>query len=467
MTSKDNPEILNDTPQPEPVEAPYVLEERLAVALHALQAEDEVLLREELAHLAGKEIAHLMAAAPAPWRLVVWHNAPEALRGEILAGLNEGVREEALGFLEEKEAVIAAADLPSAQLAEVVEAASDHLADIIIRSLPRGEQERLAATMAFPEGSVGRLMQTEWAAVRSDVTLEVVARYVRFLGALPHHTDGLMVVDREGLYLGKLSLADLLTLPEGLTVAEVMEAEADWIHVSADREEAARQFELRDAASVAVLDDDRKLVGRLTWEEMLPIIKGRMEQDMLHMARLNEDEDLFAPIIPSTKRRLFWLGVNLATAFLAAFVIGRFQNVLEQIVALAVLMPIVASMGGIAGSQTLTLVVRGLALGHIADANLKWLVKKELVIGLVNGAAWAVVVGVATWVWFQDLKIAAIIGSALLISIPMAALAGLYVPMALKKLGADPALAGSVTLTTFTDVFGFLSFLGLATLFLL
>jgi magnesium transporter len=276
-----------------------------------------------------------------------------------------------------------------------------------------------------------------------------------------------MVIDRDGYYQGKLSLSRLLTGRGDKLVSEVMDADENKVGVSDLSEEWVDWFEERETESIAVVDASGKLVGRIAVDDALDIIRDQADQQVMNMAGLDEDEDLFAPIVPSAKRRMFWLGINLLTAFLASSVIGLFAATLEKLVALAVLMPIVASMGGIAGSQTLTLTIRGLALGQISSANTRWLAIKEVVIAGINGVVWATVVGLIAWLWFDDPKIAGVLAAAMIINQFAAAVAGLSVPLVLERMGIDPALSGSVILTTVTDVVGFMSFLGLATWLLL
>jgi magnesium transporter len=310
-------------------------------------------------------------------------------------------------------------------------------------------------------------MEREWVAVRADVTLEVVQRYLHARGSLPHYTLALMVVDREGVFLGKLSLERLLTRDPNLLVADVMDSSAVYVNVLTPLQEVATLFQRRDLVSLPVVDGAQRLVGRIILDDAISLIRAEAEQPMMHMAGLEADEDLLAPIASSARRRLFWLGINLGTAFLAAWVIGLFETTLDKIVALAVLMPIVASMGGIAGTQTLTLAIRGLALGQITSSNTRWLAVKEITISVISGIVWALVVGVIAWFWFEQIGIALVLGAAMIINLLSAAVSGLAIPLVLKRLGLDPALSGSVVLTTVTDVVGFMSFLGLATLFLL
>jgi magnesium transporter len=310
-------------------------------------------------------------------------------------------------------------------------------------------------------------MSTDVISVRSDVTLAVVLRWLRRHRRLPPHTDALMVLSDEGRYAGKLAMADLVTGDPDLLVEEVMEREAETVRAVVDDGEVAALFERRDLISVAVLDDDARLLGRITIDDVVDIIREEADRTVLASAGLEEDTDLFAPVLQSASRRALWLGINLVTVFLAAWVIGRFEVALEKIVALAILMPVVASMGGIAGSQTLTLTIRGLALDQIAASNIRWLAVKELLVGALNGVAWALVVAAVAYLWFHDTGVAGVIAAAMVLNLLAAALSGIAIPLLLHRMGIDPALSGAVILTTVTDVVGFLSFLGLASLFLL
>jgi magnesium transporter len=303
--------------------------------------------------------------------------------------------------------------------------------------------------------------------MRQDVTLAVVLRYLRRRTGLPSHTDALMVIAEDGTYLGSLPIADVVTGDPDAPVERVMKPMADWVRAEATEHELAMLFERRDLISVAVIDQNNRLLGRITVDDVVDIIRAEADAAMLHHAGLSEDEDLFAPMLPSMQRRALWLGINLVTVFLASWVIGLFEHAIGKFVALAVLMPVVASMGGIAGSQTLTLTIRGLALDQIASGNVRWLFNKEFAIGLLNGLIWAVVVSVITDVWFHQRGIALVIGAAMIINLMAAAVCGVVIPLVLKRFGIDPALSGAVILTTVTDVIGFMSFLGLATLFLM
>ena len=442
-------------------------ENTLLKRLLALAAEEDIdEIRQLLSTLDSNSIADALEAMPSPARNKVWSSIAEETRAEVLTLVDEAVRASLLAKLDEQAVLPLIAELTQSELADVIDVVHDDIADAILRSLPDEEREDMEKVLAYEEDSAGRWMEREWVAIRADVALGVVARYLKKLGEMPPHTDGLMVVDRERHYLGKLPVSVLLTRDDSLVVEEVMKANVDWLTADTRQSEIASQFERREVSSLAVVDDEHKLIGRITVDDIIELIRDEAEAPLMHMAGLEEGEDLFAPILSSSRRRMFWLGINLATAFLASYVIGLFESTLERVVALAVLMPIVASMGGIAGSQTLTLAIRGLALGQISDANTRWLAIKEIAIAGINGLVWAIVVGSLAYIWFGDTRISAIIGAAMIINQFAAAAAGLAVPLILNRIHIDPALSGSVILTTVTDVVGFMSFLGLATMVL-
>jgi len=302
---------------------------------------------------------------------------------------------------------------------------------------------------------------------RADTSLDVVLRYLRRRGEIPETTDTLFVVDREGHYLGQLPLTTLLTSDPGKMVEDVMEQDEEAIPATMPAREVANRFEQRDLISAPVVDEHNILLGRITIDDVVDVIRDDAEHSLMSMAGLNEDVDLFSPVLTSTRRRAVWLGINLITALMAAWVIGLFEGTIQKFVALAVLMPIVASMGGIAGSQTLTLVIRGIALGQISGSNARRLLSKEIWVSIWNGLIWAVVLAVIADIWFDDYRLGLIIAAAIIISLLVAAIAGASIPLLLRKLGADPALGGGVVLTTVTDVVGFFAFLCLATIFLM
>jgi magnesium transporter len=329
------------------------------------------------------------------------------------------------------------------------------------------DRDRLNAVLGFEEDTAGGLMNTDTVSVRPDVTLETVLRYLRMRGEIPEKTDALFVVNRHDRYLGVLHLSRLLTEDPERTVGEVMDTDVEGIAPGTPATDVASLFQDRDLVSAAVVAaDGGQLLGRITVDDVVDVIRDEAEHSVMSMAGLDEDADMFAPVVPSARRRGVWLGINLGTAFLAAWVVGLFEATIQQIVALAVLMPIVASMGGVAATQTLTLIVRGLALGQIERANARWLLTKEIAVALLNGLAWATVVGFVAWLWFGQWRLAAVIFAAMVVNLVAAAFAGVTVPLALKRFGVDPAVAGGVIVTTVTDVIGFASLLGLGTLLL-
>jgi magnesium transporter len=439
----------------------------LSQALESIANDDTVALRSQLAELHAAEIANLLESLPREQRSVLWNAVAPELEGDILPYLREEARVSIIDEMDPEEIVAAAEQMEAEDLAEVMDSLPDDIGEQVLQSLDEDHRRRLDSSLSFPEDSAGRLMSQDVISVRKNVTLAVVQRYLRHHAPLPSHTDAIMVIDDDGRYLGKLSLADVLTQNPGTLVETAMQSRADWVLATATEHDVAALFERRDLISVAVLDDKDQLLGRLTVDDVVDIIREEADRAYLQRAGLDEDEDLFAPVLPSAKRRAVWLGINLATVFLAAWVIGRFEEALDKLVALAVLMPIVASMGGIAGSQTLTLTIRGQALGQIAAANIRWLVSKEMAVGALNGLCWAAAVAVVTQLWFDDWGISMVIGTAMVINLLAAALSGVIIPIVLKRLGIDPALSGAVVLTTVTDVVGFMSFLGLATWFLL
>jgi magnesium transporter len=363
-----------------------------------------------------------------------------------------------------KEVAEATKDLDTDDAADILQDLPEDVVASVLDSMDAQNRERVASILSYPEDDAGGLMNIDVVPIRADVSLDVVSRYLRQLGELPEQTDNLMVVDRENLYLGVLPLADILTKKPDTSVGENMIKETG-ITADTPAQEVARIFEQRDWFSAGVVDEQGTLLGRITVDDVVDVIQDEAEQTVRSMAGLGDD-DMFAPVLTSAKRRSVWLGINLLTAFLASWVIGRFSGTIEQLVALAVLMPIVASMGGVAGSQTLTIAIRGIALGQISKSNSRTLLIKEIAVGIFNGFIWAVVVAVIAGMWFDNTSLGLIIGLAMIINLVIAAFAGALIPMTLKRFGVDPAIAGGVLLTTVTDVVGFMTFLGLATLFL-
>jgi magnesium transporter len=436
-------------------------------AIHqAIRSQDLSALGPILATLHPAEAALLLESLPSSERDLIWELLYARFGGTILPYLNETVRADLIGQMESDELIAATEGLDTDDLADLMSEMPQSVTTQILASLDKQNRERLEAVLTYPEDSAGGLMNTDAVTVRADIDVDVVMRYLRRLGKLPETTDNLMVVDREGHYLGTLSLIKLLTSQVDTEIAEIMNPSTEAISADAHETDVVRLFEHRDWVTAPVVDQTGKLLGRITIDDIVDLIRDQGDHGFMGMAGLNEEDDVFAPALKSSKRRTIWLGINLLTALLASWVIGQFDATIEQMVALAILMPVVASMGGIAGSQTLTLVIRAMALGQISRHNAKSLLKKELAVGLINGSVWALVIGLVTYLWFGSGALGYVIAAAIVINLSIAAFFGAIIPQLLKQVGADPALAGGVILTTVTDVIGFFAFLGLAAIFL-
>ncbi|MBL4637949.1 MAG: magnesium transporter, partial [Proteobacteria bacterium] len=387
-------------------------------------------------------------------------------RGEVLSYIGDDVRADLMTNMDTADLISATEDLDADDVADILQDLPDHVMREVLRAMDSQHRRRIETILAYEEDTAGGLMNTDVVTIRSDLTLEVVLRYLRMLNGLPENTDSLYVVDHRDKYLGTLALSQIVSRSRSLTVNNVMSHQVDAIPASMDDSDVAHRFEKYNLISAPVVDKDNRLLGRITIDDVVDVIRDEAEHSMLSMAGLGEDEDTFAPVKKSVHRRSLWLGVNLLTAFLAAWTIGLFETTIEKQIALAILMPIVASMGGVAGSQTLTLVIRSMALGQLNDKNQRWLLRKEIAVGAINGLLWAIAIAIVTIIWFNSFALGILIGAAIIINLVAAALAGVTIPIALQKFGIDPALSGSVLLTTVTDVVGFVAFLGFATLFI-
>jgi len=408
------------------------------------------------------EIAHLLESLPADSRKIAWEMVVPDLEGDVLLHLSDGVRAGLISEMEPSELLAATEGLETDDLADFLQDLPRAVVAEVLNSMSVQDRRRLESVLPYPEDTAGGLMNTDTITVRPDVTLDVVLRYLRRRGEIPAMTDSLIVVKRDDTYLGLLPINRFLTKDPALTVGEIMSSDVEAIDAMTSDTDVASLFAHRDLVSAPVVNGQGKLLGRITIDDVVDVIRQEADHSLMSMAGLSEEEDLFASVASSSRRRAVWLGVNLATALLASWVIGLFDAAIEKVVALAVLMPIVASMGGIAGSQTLTLVIRGMALGQISKANAWRFFTKEIAVGMVNGLIWALVVGVIAGLWFDNMQIAWILGLAMVVNLITAAVMGTTIPLLLRRLGIDPALAGSVLLTTFTDVVGFMSFLGVA-----
>ena len=424
-------------------------------------------VKSKLSTLHSAEIALLIESLPPEDRSTIWELVPLEESGDVLLHVNDDVRAELIRNSDEQELITATEKLDIDDLADILQDLPDVVASKVLKSLDVQHRQRLEAVLSYPEDTAGGLMNTDTITIRGDLSLDAVIRYLRFRGEIPEMTDSLIVVDRTGRYLGLLTLTELLTKEPKRRVADIMIRDSEAIAATLPAKEVAKLFEHRDLVSAPVVDDSGKLLGRITIDDVVDVIREEADRTFMGRVGLNEEDDIFAPVITSSRRRTVWLGINLITALLASWVIGQFDATIEKLVALAVLMPIVASMGGIAGSQTLTIVIRGITLGQVGNANARRLLVKELAVGAVNGIIWAMVIAAVADAWFDNFELSVIIALAILVNLVFAALAGATIPIILKKLNIDPALAGGVILTTVTDVIGFFAFLGLATIFLM
>lgn len=413
------------------------------------------------------EVAALLESLPQRERDLVWEQLDAEQHTDVLAEAEDAVRASRMAQMNAEELAAVAQDVDLDDAVDILQDLPEDLVDEVLLAMDAQDRARLQSVLRYPEDTAGGLMNTDVITVRADVTLETVLRYLRRRSEIPEKTNRLMVVDRDNRYLGALRLAALLINDPQTEVQALMETDLPSINASASEGEVAKLFEQRDLISAPVVDEQGRLLGRITVDDVMDVIRDEGEHSLMSMAGLHEEEDMFAPVLSTARGRALWLGINLATALFASWVIGWFEATLQQVVALAILMPVVASMGGIAGTQALTVVIRGMALGQVGWSNLTRLMYKELMVGILNSLGWAVVVGGIATMWFGDGVLGVIVGTALVINLVAAAITGAGLPLVLRRLSIDPALAGGVILTTVTDVVGFIAFLGLGTVFLL
>jgi len=412
------------------------------------------------------EVATILESLPPAKRTVVWELVEDDEEGGVLAELNDEVRAGLMQGMDAAELLAATEGMEIDDLADIVADLPEALTTEVIDSLDASDRARLEVVLAYAEDTAGGLMNPETVAIDRHLTLNDVLQKLRGLKEFPEDTLSLFVVDPDNHYVGALSITTLVAKEPNVLVEAVMNTSLTGIAATTSATGVAQIFQDKDLVAAPVIDDDGKLIGQITIDDVVDVIREQADHEILGMAGLDEEDDIFAPVITSARRRAVWLGINLATAFLAATVVGMFEATLAQLVILAVLMPVVASMGGIAGTQTLTLMVRSMALGRVNDSNARWLMAKELSIGVLNGLLWALVVGAITVTFFSGWEVAVLIGAAVALNLIIAAAAGFVVPLVLQRVGVDPAIAGGVVLTTFTDVVGFGSFLGLGAVFL-
>ncbi len=440
-------------------------EERLQVVEQALESGALAKIRRMLnGGMAPADVAHLLESSPQKDRVVLWNLIESELDGEVLQYLGEEVRADIVGRMTHDELLNAVAEFETDDLVDLLQELPERVSEQVLQAMDIQDRERIEAVLSYSEDTAGGLMNTDTITVRPDVTLDVAFRFLRRHPTLPDILDNLLVVNRRDEFIGILPLNVLLTSDSSLMVGDVMRTETEVLSPDVSSDEVARRFQRMDLVSAPVVSENNKLLGRITIDDVVDVIKEQAEHALLQLQGLDEDEDLFAPVLRTARRRGLWLGINLLTAFIASAVIGLFEATLQQVVALAVLMPIVASMGGIAGTQSLTIVIRAMALGQITPSRGRTLVIKEVSVGLLNGFFWSAAVALVAYLWFGDATLGAVIGVSIIVNLATAAVAGSTLPGLLKRVGVDPALAGGVLLTTITDVVGFFTFLGLAAL---
>lgn len=411
------------------------------------------------------DIAHFIESSPPEDRDFVWQILNTDVEGEVLNHLSDALQEQFLENMDAAEVAEVTESLETDEIADIIQRMPEAVIEEVLSSMSIQNRVRLEEVLSYPEDSAGGMMNTDVIAVRKNHTLDVVMRYLRMQGSIPKSTNKIFVVNRENNYRGSLNLNKLLISDLSLHVEDIYEENDMAISINTNDTEVARTFEKKDLISAPVIDDQGKLVGRITIDDVVDVIKEDADETFRQISGL--EQDTFVKTSVATKSRAVWLGLNLITAFIAASFIDIFKDTIAEVVTLAVLMPIVASMGGVAATQTLTIMVRGMALGQIGRTNILWLIKRETLVGLGNGILWAIVVGlIASW-WFQDTLIAQIIAFAMILNLLVGVLSGVFIPLLLKSINLDPGVGGTVIVTTITDVAGFVSFLGLATIFLI
>lgn len=425
-----------------------------------------VYARKLLQNMPAYDLALILESSPAKRRTILWQLIDPDNHGDVLEELNEEVRKGILKSMHPEKLAAVAEGMDVDDLAEVLRALPDSTYQNVLNSMDSQDRSRVEAALSFEEDTAGGIMNTDTITIRPDVTVDVVLRYLRLRGELPESTDSFYVVDREDHFIGAVSLSDIITAQPDIIIYSLINETVEAVNADMPENEVAQLFERHDWFSAPVVDSEDRLLGRITIDDIIDIIREDAEHSMMSMAGLDDEADTFAPVFKSTQQRSIWLGVNLLTALLAVSVTSMFEGLFEQLAILAVLNSLVPSMGGVAGNQTLTLVIRGIALGHVGDSNSRALLIKELSVGFLNGIIWALLIASVVAIWKQDLILGAVLAFAMLMNMTAAGIAGVSIPLFLKRMNIDPALAGSVILTTITDVVGIFAFLGTATLFL-
>ena len=442
-------------------------DKKLGKVISDLERDQIASIQKTLTSLNPSEIARLLESLTPGKRKIIWQLVDQDDEGDVLKELVEDVRQNLIGEMDATELIAATQDMELDDLADLLVDLPETVTEEVITALDQQDQIRLGSVMSYDENTAGGLTNPGIISVRRGITIEVLIRYLRRLNKLPKNTNYIYIVNKTNEYLGAVKLVDLFLEDTTKPIETIMDESVKAIPASEDAKQVALDFQDLDLISTPVIDETNKLLGQITVDDVVDVIQDQANSEIFNMAGLDDEDDIFAPVILSTKRRAVWLGVNLITAFIVAGAIGLFQEIIQKFVILAVLMPIVASMGGVAGNQTLILVIRGIAMGKIQKSNARKLLIKESSVALLNGLAWSIVVAVLAVTLFQTAwGIGLIVGAAMLLNIFASAIAGVSIPFLLKKMGIDPALAGGVLMITLTDVLGFITFLGLATLFL-
>ena len=422
-------------------------------------------IRRLLNDMSSSEIAHALESSPPKQRSIIFSLLETEEEGDVLFELGEEIQQDLISNISNEELSEAVKELELDEIVDILQNLPEERMKTILSNMSKVDRQRIEMGLTFPENTAGGLLNTDVISVRPNNSIKEVLSYLRDQKELPESTDKIFVVNNDNNYLGELPISKIITTDPVMNVREIMETDIPAINVNLEDKDVATIFERNNLISSAVIDHKGQLIGRITIDDVVDVIREDADQNLLGMAGVAEDT--FAPPGRAAKSRVFWLAMNLVTAFIAASTINIFQDVIDKIVYLAVLMPIVASMGGVAATQTLTIVLRGLTLEQINTSNIKWLFKRELAVSIINGIVLSTLVAISTYLWFQDYTLAVLIASALVINLISSVIAGILVPLILRKLNQDPAIGGSVVVTTVTDVVGFFSFLGLATIYLI
>ena len=442
-------------------------EKKLSTIINDLEKDKATNIKNTLSSLNPSEIARLLESLTQRERNVLWQMVDQEDEGEILKELIEEVRQNLISQMNASELIAATQDMELDDLADILSDLPNQITDQVIKALDKQDQNRLESVISYDENTAGGLTNPKIVSIRRGVNIDGLMKYLRNMHSLPENTNYIYVINRDNQYIGAVKLVDLFTQSKEMPIEEIMDSNVKAIHADVLAEEVAIEFQDLDLISAPVTDSNNRLLGQITIDDVVDVIQDQVNSEIFNMAGLDDEDDMFAPILISSKRRAVWLGANLVAAFIVATAVSLFQETLDQIVILAVLMPIVASMGGVAGNQTLILVIRGIAMGKIQKSNAIKLLNKEALVALLNGFIWSIVVSIIAVILFKTKwEIGIIVGISMLINIIASAIAGVSIPFILKRIGIDPALAGGVMMTTLTDVLGFITFLGLATVFL-